>query len=391
MAPLGPWGEGRRVAVAVSGGADSLALGLLSHAWGDAAALIVDHGLRASSATEAEQTRAKLAARGMAARVLTLTGLQRGPALAARARAARYEALEAAAAQAGLVDVLLGHHAGDQAETVLMRQRRGSGPSGLAGMAALAEGDRVRRVRPLLTVPPGRLRATVQVAGLDWVEDPSNQDPGATRTRIRNEIGGAGEDLAAAARTHAAQRRAAGQAAAPVLADRASFFPEGYALLSPGPIDPAALALLLRAISGRAYEPAAAQVAALAAALRPATLGGVEVRPAGRLGPGWLLVREAAALAPPVSLRPEAVWDGRFRVAGEAAPGATLGALGDDAALFRRRCTLPSAVLRTLPAIRRAGTLSAVPFLAYLARPGCDGTVVIQNAGRPACGAPFMA
>lgn len=389
MAPLGPWDEARRVAAAVSGGADSLALAVLSQAWGDAAALIVDHGLRSSSAAEAEQTRAKLAARGMAAQVLTLTGLHHGPALAARARAARYAALEAAAAQAGLVDLLMGHHAGDQAETVLMRQRRRSGPSGLAGMAALAEGDQIRRVRPLLTVPRGRLRATVQAAGLDWVEDPSNQDPNATRAQLRMEIGEAGEALVAMARHYGDVRGAAGYAA--TLADRASLYPEGYGLLSPGPIDPAVLALLLRAISGRDHAPSPPLVAALAATLRPATLGGVQVLPAGRLGPGWLLVREAAAMAPPVTLRAGSVWDGRFRVGGAVAAGATLGALGDDSALFRRHSGLPSAVLRSLPAIRRAGALSAVPFLAYRARPGYDEGVVIQNAGRPACGAPFMA
>ncbi len=117
LAPLGPFEPRVQLAVAVSGGADSTALALLADAWarargGAVLALIVDHGLRAESAAEAALTMARLAARGIAARVLTLRGLERGPALAARARAARYAALEAACRAAGVVHLLLGHHAG---------------------------------------------------------------------------------------------------------------------------------------------------------------------------------------------------------------------------------------------------------------------------------------
>ena len=67
-------------------------------------------------------------------------------------------------------------------------------------------------------------------------------------------------------------------------------------------------------------------------------------------------------MAPPVEARHGAVWDNRFRLIG-APPGATIGALGVDAARYRRASTLPSAVLRTLPAIRQAGAVIAVPHL----------------------------
>ena len=391
MAPLGPWDGSRRVAVAVSGGADSMALALLARGWGQPLALVLDHGLRQGSAQEAAQASASLAALGIPALALALTGLHAGAGLAARARAARYGALEAAAAAAGYVDLLLGHHALDQAETVLMRRLRGSGPAGLAGMAAVAEGDLVRRVRPLLPVPPARLRATLLAAGVAWVEDPSNRDPASARTRLRAEIAGAAEPLLAEARAHGAARAATERAVAAALAMGASIHPEGYAVLAPGPIDPAALAPLLRAISGRPYAPAIAAVASLARALRPATLGGVQVLPAGRLGPGWLLVREAAAMASPVPLRAGALWDGRFRASGTPPPGATLGALGADAAASRRRDGLPAAVLRTLPAIRRGDSLPETPFLPYDGQSAREAGVVFRHCAGPACGAAFLA
>jgi tRNA(Ile)-lysidine synthase len=389
MARLGPWDAARRVAVAVSGGADSLALALLAAAWGDATALIVDHGLRPESAGEAAQTQATLAHRAIPARILTLTGLTAGSGMPARARTARYGALAAAAAQAGLVDVLLGHHAGDQAETVLMRQRRGSGAAGLAGMAAVTEGLSVRLLRPLLAVQPERLRATLQAAGLPWVEDPTNRDTRFTRARLRIEIGGAVAPWLQLAAVHAGQRTAADRAAAAALAARAALFPEGYALLTPGPLDPPVLARLIRTISGQPHAPAPAAVAALAAAMRPATLGGVRVMDAGRLGPGWLLVREAAAMAPPVPLRAGAIWDGRFRAA-QTRAGATLGALGAAAADFRG-CGLPSAVLQTLPAVREAGKLASVAFLTDVANRGRNPDMPQRHSVSPACGAPFLA
>ena len=86
MAPLAPFAESSRVAVAVSGGADSMALALLLACWGRPLALIVDHGLRVGSAAEAAQTAARLSEQGIAARVLPPLRLARGPALGLRKR-----------------------------------------------------------------------------------------------------------------------------------------------------------------------------------------------------------------------------------------------------------------------------------------------------------------
>ncbi|WP_240319072.1 tRNA lysidine(34) synthetase TilS [Acidibrevibacterium fodinaquatile] len=381
MAPLGPFGAPPRLALAVSGGADSMALALLAARWAEARcgtvfAVIVDHGLRPESAAEAALAEARLAGRGIAARVIRLEGLAPGPGLAARARAARYAALVAAAAAGGAAHLLLGHHAGDQAETLLMRALAASGPAGLAGMAGwcLAAGGEIALLRPLLTVAPARLRASVHAAGLAWVEDPSNADPRTLRARLRPLAAmparSAGLAAAAAARREA---RAAGDTAiAAALAARAALFPEGYALLAPGAIAPEALAALVRMIGGRPYPPPRRALAGLAAAPRPATLAGVRFLPAGRHGTGrfqggFLLVREPAALAPPVPARPGAVWDGRFRLG--AIPvvpaAASFGALGPVGRRhFPAARPLPAAVLPSLPALRLAERL-IVPHLLW--------------------------
>jgi tRNA(Ile)-lysidine synthase len=400
MAPLGPFGGCPAVAVAVSGGADSMALCLLADGWarargGTARASIVDHGLRAESAAEADLTRRRLVARGISANVLTLA-LRRGPALAARARAARYEVLESACAAAGVVDLLLGHHAGDQAETVAMRALSGSGPDGLAAMPALAEREHVRLLRPLLRVPPGRLRATLRAMGEDWIEDPSNADPAALRTRLRARRGdpdGGSSITAEAVAAAAVQGRARAlreRTAAAILARRARMAPEGFAVVAPGALPPDALAALLRTLAGAAWAPATTGVLALAARLRPATLGGVRVLPAGRLHPrGWLLVREAAAMGPARPATALGIWDGRFRVTG-GLETAEIGGLAADAADLRGASELPAAVLQTLPSMRLRGKLVAVPHVGYDARGDGGSMRAVFVPAVPLAGAPFL-
>lgn len=403
MAPLGPFEPNPRLAVAVSGGADSLALALLANAWarargGEVSGLIVDHGLRAGSANEAEEARARLAGFGVQARVLRAMGLGHGPALAARARAARYSLLRLACADAAIVHLLLGHHAADQAETVIMRALSGSGPAGLAGMAALVEEAGLRVLRPLLTVPPARLRATLRAASLGWVEDPSNADRAALRARLRAlraDRAGTGPATAAlsAAACAAGVRRACAEAeTADFLAAHMTFRPEGFALLSASPMPPAALHAAIAAIGGAVLPPASAALTALAAAPHPATLAGVRLLDAGRLGPGLLAVREAAAMAPPVPAQPGAVWDGRFRLAADALPptGAMLGALGPAAARLRRMSDLPAAVLHTMPALWKDGLPVAVPHLGWPDWATCSRSCVLFAPARPAGSAGFV-
>ncbi|MDY0242779.1 MAG: tRNA lysidine(34) synthetase TilS, partial [Rhodospirillaceae bacterium] len=182
MDRLGPFERLPVVAVACSGGADSLALTILADAWarsrgGQAIALTVDHGLRADSAAEAATVGRWLAAREIPHHVLRWEGAKPGTGIQAAARRARYALLEDWCRQEGLLHLLLAHHRDDQAETLLMHLARGSGVDGLAGMAPITETRALRLLRPMLDAPHARLEATLAARGLVWVEDPSNRNP----------------------------------------------------------------------------------------------------------------------------------------------------------------------------------------------------------------------
>lgn len=371
--PLGPFEPSPRVAVAVSGGADSMALCLLAQRWaaargGGVQALICDHGLRAGSAAEAAVTHARLAALGIGSEILPIAGLDPGPALAERARAARYATLEAACARLGIVHLLLGHHAADQAETVVLRLLHASGPAGLAAMAALVERPHLRLLRPLLTVPSSRLRASLIAAGIGWVEDPTNADPTYERARLRllrRDLAGDGVAtyaLVAAAAARGIARMAAEGHMATWAASHVTLYPTGHAILrEPEAAPEAGLARLLQVLAGVLRPPPARQVASWIARPRAATLGGVLLRPVSH--GEWLLAREAAALRGAVAARVGAVWDGRFRCVAVAEAGLTLAAFGSAAATWRNCSPLPAAVLATLPAVWRDGVLVDVPSL----------------------------
>ena len=178
------------LAVAVSGGRDSMALALLAQDWarerdGTILALIVDHGLRAASAREAAETQARLASCEVPAEVLCWTESKPSSGLQEAARVARYRLLFEACRARGILHLLVAHHADDQVETIAMRSGRGSGPDGLAGMAALVEHRHARLLRPLLALPRTRLTATLLAREVPWIDDPSNADPRFERARLR--------------------------------------------------------------------------------------------------------------------------------------------------------------------------------------------------------------
>jgi len=400
MAALEPFQPAPRLGIAVSGGADSMALALLADAWvrprgGSVRGLIVDHGLRPESGAEAGQTASRLLTRGIPCRVITLRDLAHGPAIAERARIARYRVLFAACAEAGILHLLTGHHAEDQIETLMIRVLGGSASAGLAGMPLAAETLTVRLIRPLLGVPPGQLRRFLAIEEMDWAEDPSNRNPRALRARLRLRGGTRTPEATAAllgAIAEAGHQRAIAEASSSrALAAGVAIRPEGFAVLAGGPLPPEALAALARVIGGGHYAAGAGQIASLASRPRAATIAGVRLLPAGRLGPGWLLAREVAAMAPPVPAKPGAVWDNRFRLPVQAVPGqgTTLGPLGDDAARFRRQSLLPDAILRTLPAVRRGNVLVSVPHLSYPDPVACDSTPVLFSPVQPVSGAAF--
>lgn len=172
--------------MAVSGGPDSLALLLLANAVGrDIEAATVDHQLRAGSAQEAADV-AAVCARIDVPHFILPVGVSPGASVQAKARIARYEALERWAKERDRDVVLTAHHLDDQAETLLMRLGRGAGLGGLAAIrASLALPNGLIVARPLLGWRKSELQTLVRDAGLSAVDDPSNRDPAHDRTRIR--------------------------------------------------------------------------------------------------------------------------------------------------------------------------------------------------------------
>ncbi|MCJ8190794.1 tRNA lysidine(34) synthetase TilS [Sphingomicrobium aestuariivivum] len=188
---------GDMLGVAVSGGADSLALLLLAHEArpGRVRAATVDHRLRDESVEEATTVARYCADLGIPHDLLVVDWKGAPPIanVEAAARDQRYRLLTDWAADHGLTAIATAHHADDQAETLLMRLARGAGLSGLAGVrAARPLGERVTLVRPLLEWSRAELRAIAEGSGLPVVEDPMNRDPAFDRPRLRTALAEAG-------------------------------------------------------------------------------------------------------------------------------------------------------------------------------------------------------
>jgi tRNA(Ile)-lysidine synthase len=183
-AAIGQVAPDRAIGVACSGGVDSMALADAAIATGRRVVVVtVDHGLRPDSGEVAAGVAAWARSRGAVADVRAVD-VERRASLEAAAREARYAAFDAAVADHELAAMLLAHTARDQAETILMRIVRGTGPAGLAGMATW----RGVFVRPLLELPREATEAYVAARGLPTWPDPMNADTRLTRVRVRDHV-----------------------------------------------------------------------------------------------------------------------------------------------------------------------------------------------------------
>jgi tRNA(Ile)-lysidine synthase len=187
-----PWEAARGILLGVSGGPDSVALMLLAAEWARGRAAppplyvaTVDHGLRKDSASEAEMAARWAAALALPHAILVWESGQPRSRIQERAREARYALLFEHAARVGADHVMTAHHADDQAETILFRLLRGSGISGLSGMANSSKHNGIILARPLLTCPKADLIAFCEMKAHPYISDPSNSDPAFARTRIR--------------------------------------------------------------------------------------------------------------------------------------------------------------------------------------------------------------
>lgn len=389
---LGPFERHPALAVAVSGGADSLCLATLAQAWargrgGAVTALIVDHGLRPESAEEAATVLGWLQALCMPAVVLRWDGPKPARGVQAAARQARYRLLLDWCREQGVLHLLLGHQRDDQIETVALRRARDSGPDGLAGMSAIVEHPDCRVLRPLLSVPGARLRATLRAHGQAWIEDPSNCNPAFARVRVRAALAGKGE----AAPVGAGQaRRAAEDATAALLGRSVAVYPEGWAVIDPAAWRAAPRALAWRAlvrvvltVSGAAYPPRSERTKPVLAAILDGKLGGGRTLGGCRLmprGDSVLVCRESGRTQSGVPALVWQDWDGRFavRLAGTVPQQARIAALGDEG--WReilavrpeiREKAPPFPVPTALPALLDLEGVRAVPHLMY-GRRGAD-------------------
>ncbi|MGD9922553.1 MAG: tRNA lysidine(34) synthetase TilS [Pseudorhodoplanes sp.] len=191
-----PFADQPAIVIAVSGGPDSTALLWLASRWRDGledpprlVAVTVDHGLREESAREARAVATLARKLKVEHRTVHWRGAKPKTGIQEAARNERYRLLAEVARDVRAAIVMTAHTLDDQAETVLFRLLRGSGPSGLRGMAAgslLAHGrTKITLFRPLLSIAKSRLAATLAAAAIPFSEDPSNLDPRFARPRLR--------------------------------------------------------------------------------------------------------------------------------------------------------------------------------------------------------------
>lgn len=384
-----------QLAVAVSGGCDSMALALLAYDWAKArnitlTALTVDHHLRAESSAEAEQVRQWLCARGMAHHILEWQfDTQPNANRQAAAREARYSLMAEWCAAHGIHHLLLGHHLDDQAETFLLRLQRGSGVDGLAAMRPRSSRHGLTLLRPLLDAPKTALQNYLHTQNQTWVEDPSNEDRAYNRTAMRELLAQSGLDASTLAAT--AERMARAQDYLQQQSDAAydaccQLREDGTIRIHLARWQPLHEEIRLRVLAdaiadmnGSIYRPRFSELKSLHDALvstppETRTLAGIRFIPEdGQM----LLLRETAAIAAPVALAADShgLWDGRFTYhCAPDCPPAQLGALGtegwaklkaaapESAAAIR----LPKRVLHTLPALWHLESPLLVPHIHYV-------------------------
>lgn len=407
----------RCVVLAVSGGADSMALLHLMSRWAAVqgangprlCVATIDHGLRPGAQDDAQMVVCEAERLGLPATVLRWLGDKPAQGVQERARQARYDLLgqHAIACCEGPCAVVTAHTQNDQAETLLMRLARGSGPDGLQGMRAvraLVPFTGVDLVRPLLGVARAQLRSYLAARSGRWVDDPSNDDLRFERVRLRaaaDTLEGLGLTPQMLALAATRQRRvvevleaATDQLAAAALDLHGGMFAGIDAVLfGAQPLD-SRVRLLQRVLAmfgGQSPPAELAQVEHLAGLLARdgavrTTLGGCEVR-ACRNEIRIYRERGRAVLAPIELAAGEGVtWDNRFVIRVMQAPHPiSIRALDPAAiALVRRhagnRLLLPARAAATLPAAWSGDVLVAVGGLPaeFVPPPAAGGDTCIE-------------
>lgn len=381
MAAFGFCGKSsERVAVAVSGGADSMALFRLLLGYSEKSGIklsvfTVDHGLRPESAAEARFVFDEAKRMGVPCRILKWAGEKPLSGIEKTAREARYGLLFSACREEGIKSLFLGHHRQDQAETFLLRRAAHSGALGLAGMSAVRSFAFGRMYRPLLGISPSELRAYDRSLGQTWVEDPTNASDCFERGRIRQTASSdVLEDAFFQSLKYGAQRMETERQRTEFLNANAQVFDKGYVLMSrAGFLDAkretavGSMGEVLRAVANKAYVPKEDSLERLYENIRRSdfkgcSLGGCRIAPSAK---GRLLIwREYADLPPPLRTGSERLfyWDRFAFELSQRTEGLVVKALeGRLKELWRA----PKRCFFVLPALFDREGLFLVPHLGY--------------------------
>lgn len=362
------------LAVAVSGGGDSVALLHLLSKYSGVRAVTVDHGLRPESADEAAGVATLCNVLNIPHTTLKWQDWDRSGNLQNAARNARLDLISAWAKDAGVTHVALGHTLDDQAETVLMRLVRGSGVDGLSGMAAARVDGAVTWLRPLLNTGRQELREYLRDQAISWIDDPSNDDPRYDRVKTRQVLAQLSVlGLSATGLVETATRMQSARVALELqtleLSENCGEITEcGEVILNqtkflqaPPEIQHRLLAAALMWVSGQPYRPRFDSLRAVLTNPDGQTLHGCIVRQTN----GKIVIRrELARTAPPQDVS-DKVWDGRWVITKQAADQgckiAALGVKGLQQCENWRESGIPREVLLTTPAIWSGGELIAAP------------------------------
>lgn len=395
MAACGPFPDKPRLAVAVSGGPDSIALLHLLHGWikprgGFLLAITIDHQLRDDSAAEAQAVQQQCAALDVPH--ITLHWEKELPphsALHAKARQARYALLTRCCKAHNLSYLCLAHHADDQAETVLMRLEKKSGVDGIAGMPSTRSVNGVTLLRPLLPIFKYQLEAACKKNGWDYSIDPSNASRKFLRGRLREQAAALAENGLTPQKLYDLAREAGTARAA--MEQSVNVWLEKYARLDAYGViamDHAAwksqkpelcqriLIRTLLCVSGEDYAPRGASLEHLTHALLVGdtahkTLSGCHVEAKDNT---IFLYREEDAIGKAVPLQNEIIWDNRFKIVVDERFRNQNMFIAPLAGTSREQlhkmqandvAALPAILRASLPALYENGVLCAVPsFLA---------------------------
>ena len=388
-------------ALAVSGGPDSMALMHLASRWvvlvgrraESIAVLTVDHGLRPESASEAAFVAAEAKRLGFAHATLTWAGEKPKTGVQAAARRARYALMTAYCGAHNIACLATAHTADDQAETFLMRLRRGSGLDGLAAMATVSMRSGTPIVRPLLGFSKSRILAYLRAREATFVCDPSNSNLAFERVRLRSAMkalaaaGIARKALALSAARLGRSREALAWAAEGFLEQGFTVTPLGQGEIArdafralPAEIALRVLAQTLALIGGKEEPPRMAKLERLMEELArgrfEVTLGGCLIVAARD---ALQVYREPGRLArTPLPCLPgdTCLWDGRFMLtfSPRLAGGVFVAPLGESGFAAWRKQLKESRVCQgvnrlaalTAPALWRGGKLLAAPALNYV-------------------------